>query len=35
MAINDAGTLLLYRGNGRGGYLPGQAIGGKGWTVYR
>jgi hypothetical protein len=35
MAVNTAGELVLYRGNGLGGWAgSGQKIG-KGWTVYR
>jgi Fibronectin type III domain/FG-GAP-like repeat len=35
MAVNTAGDLLLYRGNGRGGFAAaGQTIG-KGWAPFR
>jgi len=35
MAVNSAGDLVLYRGNGRGGWASGGLKIGKGWTVYR
>lgn len=35
MAVNSAGDLLLYRGNGLGGWASGGLKIGKGWTVYR
>jgi hypothetical protein len=35
LAVNDAGNLILFRGNGRGGFAAaGQTIG-KGWGIYR
>jgi len=35
MAVTSTGDLLLYRGNGRGGWSGvGQRIG-KGWDIYR
>jgi hypothetical protein len=35
MAVNQAGELVLYRGNGRGGWASGGLKIGKGWTMYR
>jgi hypothetical protein len=35
LAVNDAGNLILYRGNGHGGFAAaGQSIG-KGWAAFR
>ncbi len=35
LAINDAGSLILYRGNSGGGFAAGDRAVGQGWTVYR
>jgi hypothetical protein len=35
MAVNSAGELLLYRGNGRGGWAGGGLQIGKGWSIFR
>lgn len=35
MGVTSTGDLLLYRGNGRGGFASGGLKIGSGWTVYR
>jgi len=35
MAVNDAGDLMLYRGNGLGGWASGAQKIGTGWNIFR